>query len=212
MSNSDKSIENTQKNTKNNTILVGQHGSNTMEIGNLSTIDSMLNFADELFKVIKENKKTIADIDKEYRDFKMTYPVIYRLMLDSKEYNRNSFRKYLKYISEKNKRTGSYWKDERDFAQSQSIYMMDLFRNRKPKPTSKQIYKYRTTIEKTIEEEWKKTKNAIQELEKISPEEIYLKQIIKELEKLSKLPEHEVLKLQQPNWNAAFGVISPECV
>jgi hypothetical protein len=201
-----------QTNDNKNKILVGKYGDNTVELGNITDIDSMLNFADEMFKEIKNNKITVQEADKKYRDFKSTYPVIYRLILENKEYNRKSFRLYLEYISEKNKKTGSYWKDEHDFAVSQSLYMINLFKNKKPKPTAKQILTYKNSIKKTIEEEWKKTKSAINELENISSENIYTKQLINEIKKMIKLPENEILRLQQPNWNAALGNCPAECI
>jgi hypothetical protein len=119
-------------------IVIGKQGENTVEINNLTSINELLDETDKLFNEYKSKKYSIDDLNIRYRNFRLTYPIIYRLIIENGEYSRKYFGKYLKLISERNKNKGSYWKDAKQFAESQSTYMLDLFKSRKPKPTAKQ--------------------------------------------------------------------------
>ena len=192
-------------------ITIGKQGDNTVEINNLTSIKELLDSTDKLYDEFITGKYTVDELFHRYRDFRLTYPIIYKLMVENREYSRKFFNKYLQEISVRNKTHGYYWKDAKQFAESQSNYMINLFRSRTPKPTAKQILKYKNTMSETIKEEWKKISQSKEILENVTSADIYKLQLIKDIKKLAALPKDELDRLQTPNWNAAYGLEEPEC-
>ena len=193
-------------------IVIGKQGENTVEMNNLTSINELLDETDKLFNEYKSKKYNIDELNTRYRNFRITYPIIYRLIIENGEYSRKFFGKYLKEISDRNKSKGYYWKDAKQFAESQSFYMINLFKSRKPKPTAKQLLEYKKLMSETIESEWRVLEKNKEMLENVTSEDIYKVQLVKDIKKLLKLPESELLRLQEPNWNAAYGTIPPECM
>jgi hypothetical protein len=192
-------------------IVIGKQGENTVEINNLTSINELLDETDKLFNEYKSKKYSIDDLNIRYRNFRLTYPIIYRLIIENGEYSRKYFGKYLKLISERNKNKGSYWKDAKQFAESQSTYMLDLFKSRKPKPTAKQLLEYKKIMHNTIESEWKLIEKNKEMLENVRSEDIYKIQLCKDIKKLLEMSKDELMRLQEPNWSAAYGLEPPEC-
>lgn len=192
-------------------IVIGKQGENTVEINNLTSINELLDETDKLFNEYKSKKYSIDDLNIRYRNFRLTYPIIYRLIIENGEYSRKYFGKYLKLISERNKNKGSYWKDAKQFAESQSTYMLDLFKSRKPKPTAKQLLEYKKIMHNTIESEWKLIEKNKEMLENVRSEDIYKIQLCKDIKKLLGMSKDELMRLQEPNWSAAYGLEPPEC-
>jgi len=192
-------------------IVIGKQGENTVEINNLTSIKELLDETDKLFDEYKSKKCSIDELNTKYRNFRLTYPIIYRLIIENGEYSRKFFGRYLKDISDRNKTKGYYWKDAKQFAESQSFYMINLFKSKKPKPTAKQLLEYKKLMNETIETEWRKLEKNKEMLENVTSEDIYKIQLIKDIKKLINLPESELLRLQEPNWNAAYGLELPEC-
>jgi hypothetical protein len=192
-------------------IVIGKQGENTVEINNLTSINELLDETDKLFNEYKSKKYSIDDLNIRYRNFRLTYPIIYRLIIENGEYSRKYFGKYLKLISERNKIKGSYWKDAKQFAESQSTYMLDLFKSRKPKPTAKQLLEYKKIMHNTIESEWKLIEKNKEMLENVRSEDIYKIQLCKDIKKLLGMSKDELMRLQEPNWSAAYGLEPPEC-
>lgn len=203
--------ENIESGNTSKPITIGKHGENKVDINNLTSIKELLDSTDKLFEEYKSKKYTIEELNIKYRDFRLTYPIIYRLIIDNGEYSRRFFNKYLQEISERNKTKGYYWKDAKQFAESQSSYMINLFRSKKPKPTAKQLLEYKNIMSETIKTEWKKIEQNKEILENVTSADIYKLQLIKDIKKLAALPKDELDRLQTPNWNAAYGLEEPEC-
>ena len=81
------------------TIVIGKQGENTVEINNLTSINELLDETDKLFNEYKSKKYSIDDLNIRYRNFRLTYPIIYRLIIENGEYSRKYFGKYLKLLS-----------------------------------------------------------------------------------------------------------------
>ena len=61
-------------------IVIGKQGENTVEINNLTSINELLDETDKLFNEYKSKKYSIDDLNIRYRNFRLTYPIIYRLI------------------------------------------------------------------------------------------------------------------------------------
>jgi hypothetical protein len=181
-------------------------------IGGVTDINSMLTYAGDLFSRITSNKVNIMELDKECRDFRMTYPIVYKLMKENKEYNRKAFKLYLENIAQRNTKTGAYWKDAHDFAKSQSLYMITLYKARKPTPTKRQIYDYTRQIQETIDSEWKVIKKKMDEIQEMTEESIQANHIKTDLLRLAAMPDKELKRLRDVNWSASLGISEPDCV
>ena len=89
--------------------------------------------------------------------------------------------------------------------------MLDLFKSRKPKPTAKQLLEYKKIMHNTIESEWKLIEKNKEMLENVRSEDIYKIQLCKDIKKLLGMSKDELMRLQEPNWSAAYGLEPPEC-
>lgn len=182
-----------------------------VEVSGLSNIDDMLKMAGKLHSEVLEQKINIDDIHKNYRDFSLAYPIIYKMITEHRDYDRKAFRKFLKHIAERNKKHGNFWKDAKDFAQSHELYLLSMYKNKKPKPTKKQIFLYKKELNDTIKKEWDKMDAAAKTLEKTTNEQIHLEQLKKGILELIKLDDAALMRLQEPNIEAALGWIPSEC-
>lgn len=120
-------------------------------------LDSIIEMAEEMWDTIntsgikpnddKNNNKLMEQLQEEYKDFTISYPIVFRWMIQAREYDSNAFRKFLQ------KHVKPMYKDRKEFMAAQGEYLIILYRVRHPRAGVRQIKRYREAITKSLQED-----------------------------------------------------------
>lgn len=134
------------------------------------TIDDILDEADVMWKKYRDRKVNILDTEaveacmqemrREHKQFCTSYPIVLRYMVQFKQYHRKALHKYLKYISV------NPWKSEEEYLDSQSDYVVILYKELHPKWNRTEVIRMKREIRAILAAETKNFKDRLNEFEK----------------------------------------------
>lgn len=79
-------------------------------------------------------------IQDEHRDFNVSFPLMLRWTVQTRQYRRTAFARYLTFMK------GKEWKDRKDFLRDQGEYLVILYKELHHKYDSRQVAQYRQAI------------------------------------------------------------------
>ena len=126
---------------------------------NEGSVEQIVQIAKELWKKIKglqntdeENQRLNKELIKErkFKDFQTSFPIVYRWMLDGRQFNEKAFNKFLRRHGKK------MWNNRKEFVEAQADYLVLLYQESHPRYDTKRVREYRSSmIEHLLEEDRK---------------------------------------------------------
>ena len=93
------------------------------------------------------NSKLLKELQKKYRDFAVTFPIVLRWMVQIREFHPKPFNRYItKYFR-------PHYKDRKAFMAAQGEYLILLYKHNHPRAAGDEVTRYRETVMKSIEQD-----------------------------------------------------------
>lgn len=115
-----------------------------------ATIDDLVAEAEEILKRVLGAKlkdddtdgqeRLLKQIQDSHKDFNASFPLALRWTVQTKQYKRAAFVRYINYVK------GKEWKNRKDFLRDQGEYLVYLYRELHPKYDNRQVVQYRQAI------------------------------------------------------------------
>jgi ElaB/YqjD/DUF883 family membrane-anchored ribosome-binding protein len=123
------------------------------------TKEEILQSADGVWQVCRERKvdltdneavdELMADLRRQYKDFCTSYPIVMRYQAQFFAYKRKTFEKYLNKIEK------HPWKDEEGYLESQTDYVVMLYKDTHAKWNTTEVSNLRKNIRQLLQNESK---------------------------------------------------------
>jgi len=97
----------------------------------------------------KENDRYLTRLRAKYSDFAKTFPVVFRWMVQTKEYEAKAFERFLKT------KVKVMYADRKEFLAAQAEYLVLLYKQRNPRSEGKKVVAYRAAVIKMLEKDEK---------------------------------------------------------
>ena len=105
------------------------------------------------------NDRLLNELQKEYQEFAISYPIPFRWMIQIREYEPRAFEIFLR------KHVKVMYEDRKKFLAAQGEYLVLLYKIRNPRVGARQITRYREEIQQYLEEDDKTFTKAREEAE-----------------------------------------------
>lgn len=143
----------------------GQVGSGT------ETVENIMAMADTIWGRVRQSgiapadkkgtEKLAQELHAKYKDFATTYPIVFRWMLHTREYERRVFRDFI------TRHTRTMYETRAKFLEAQAQYLVMLYRKRNPRAGASRLKNYRAMITKNLKDDDKQFQEAVKESEGI---------------------------------------------
>jgi hypothetical protein len=115
----------------------------------------------------RDDMKLLArEIQSKYSDFVNTYPIVYRWMLHTREYESDVFRRFI--VDNAKKATH---RSRAEFLESQADYLMLLYRKRHPRMGATVVARRRELLTRSLKKDDKEFKEAVEQAAEIVKED-----------------------------------------
>ena len=90
------------------------------------------------------NDRLLKDLQVAHKDFSVSYPIPFRWMVQTREYEPRAFEKFLR------EEVKTMYKDRKEFMKAQGEYLVILYKVRNPRAGVRQITRYRKAIGESL--------------------------------------------------------------
>lgn len=135
------------------------------------TVENVMAMADAIWGRVRQSgigktdtkacEKLARELQAKYHDFVTTFPIVFRWMVHTREYEREVFRKFIK------SHTKAMYKTQDEFLEVQAQYLMMLYRKRNPRAGAAQMKRRREIITKSLKDDNKQFQEAVKESESV---------------------------------------------